>query len=81
MGLLFPKMIIRKKPITVGGSTIGNKKIVSSSTLYRHEERANARPIIVPKIVTIMVAHAATRKDRKTGDKIVSKLIEIMAGL
>lgn len=81
MGLLFPKMIIRKKPITVGGSTIGNKKIVSSSTLYRREERANARPIIVPKIVTIMVAHAATRKDRKTGDKIVSKLIAIMAGV
>lgn len=81
MGLLFPKMIMRKKPITVGGSTIGNKKMVSSSALYRHEERANARPIIVPKIVTITVAHAATRKDRKTGDKIVSKLIVIMVGL
>ncbi len=80
MGLLFPKMIIRKKPITVGGSTIGNKKIVSNITLYRHEERASARPIIVPKIVTIMVAHAATRKDRKTGDKIASKFIAIMIG-
>jgi len=81
MGLLFPKMIMRKKPITVGGSTIGNKKIVSSITLYLHEERASARPIIVPKMVTIMVAHAATRKDRKIGDKIVSKLMAIMIGL
>ncbi len=67
--------------MTVGGSTIGNKKMVSNSTLYRHEERASDRPIIVPKIVTIMVAHAAIRKDKKTGDKIVSKLIAIMAGL
>ncbi len=81
MGLLFPKMIMRKKPITVGGSTIGNKKIVSNSTLYLHEERANARPIIVPKIVTIMVAHAATRIDRKIGEKIASKLMAIIIGL
>ncbi len=81
MGLLFPKIIMRKKPITVGGSTIGNKKIVSSITLYLHEERASDRPIIVPKIVTIMVAYAATRKDKKTGDKISSKLMAIMIGL
>lgn len=81
MGLLFPKIIMRKKPITVGGSTIGNKKIVSSITLYFHEERASDRPIIVPKIVTIMVAYAATRKDKKTGDKISSKFMAIMIGL
>lgn len=74
-------MIMRKKPITVGGSTIGSKKIVSNIALYLHEERASARPIIVPKMVTIMVAHAATRKDRKIGDKIVSKLMAIMIGL
>lgn len=72
---------MRKKPITVGGSTIGSKKIVSNITLYLHEERASTRPIIVPKMVTIMVAHAATRKDRKIGDKIVSKLMAIMIGL
>ena len=42
-------MIMRKKPITVGGSTIGSKKIVSNITLYLHEERASARPIIVLK--------------------------------
>ena len=72
---------MRKKPITVGGSTIGSKKIVSNITLYLHEERASARPVIVPKMVTIMVAHAATRKDRKIGDKIVSKLMAIMIGL
>lgn len=81
MGLLFPKIIMRKKPITVGGSTIGNKKIVSSITLYLHEERASDRLIIVPKIVTIMVAYAATRKDKKTGDKISSKFMAIMIGL
>lgn len=81
MGLLFPKIIMRKKPITVGGSTIGNKKIVSSIILYFHEERASDRPIIVPKIVTIMVAYAATRKDKKTGDKISSKFMAIMIGL
>ncbi len=74
-------MIMRKKPITVGGSTIGNKNMVSNSTLYRHEERASARPIIVPKIVTRMVAHAATRKDKKTGDIIASKFITITTGL
>ncbi len=74
-------MIMRKKPITVGGSTIGNKKIVSSITLYLHEERASARPIIVPKIVTIIVAHAATRKDRKIGEKMASKLMALMIGL
>jgi hypothetical protein len=28
-----------------------------------------------------MVAHAATRKDRKIGDKIISKLMVIMVGL
>lgn len=67
--------------MTVGGSTIGNKKIVSNITLYLHEERASARPIIVPKIVTIRVAHAATRKDRKIGDKIASKLMAIRIGL
>ena len=74
-------MIMRKKPITVGGSTIGNKKIVSNITLYLHEERASARPIIVPKMVTIMVAHAASRKDRKIGYKIASKLMAIMIRL
>jgi hypothetical protein len=31
--------------------------------------------------VTIMVAYAATRKDKKTGDKISSKLMAIMIGL
>ena len=65
-------MIMRKKPITVGGSTIGNKNMVSNSTLYRHEERASARPTIVPKIAL---------KDRKTGDKIASMLIVITTEL
>lgn len=74
-------MIMRKKPITVGGSTIGNKNMVSNSTLYRHEERASARPTIVPNIVTRIVAHAATLKDRKIGDKIASMLIVITTGL
>ena len=55
--------------------------MVSNSTLYRHEERASARPTIVPKIVTRIVAHAATLKDRKTGDKIASMLIVITTEL
>ena len=79
MGLLFPKIIMRKSRLQLAEVPLVIRKSFLV-LLYISMRNVLALPIIVPKMVTIMVAHAATRKDRKIGDKIVSKLMAIMIG-
>lgn len=81
IGLLFLKMIMRKKLIIVGGSIIGNKNMVFNSILYCYEEWVSVCLIIVFKIVMRIVVYVVIFKDRKIGDKIVLMFIVIMIGL
>jgi alcohol dehydrogenase class IV len=53
-GLLSPKMMINRKPTTVGGSTRGKVKIVSTAVLPKKRFRDKILAVKVPKKKTVM---------------------------
>lgn len=68
IGLFLPKIISKKKPTTVGGSTIGNENS-PSARLFPLFMEITSLAAAMPKTKVIRVAKNATLKDIHRGER------------
>src|SRR5690606_15823218 len=68
-GLLRPKITINRKPTTDGGSTSGNKNIVSRMDLPLNLELDIFFPRKIPRMMTTMLETSAISMDSLIGDQ------------
>ena len=67
--LFTPKAVRRKYPITVGGITMGNVTIASTSARPRNFAFARRYAIAIPRTVATAVAIVATRRVIHNGNQ------------